>query len=148
MKSDLFIQNRKAKFEYFFVREAVAGVSLMGSEVKAIKDGLVSFVDSFCYFNGMELFLKGLNVGIQKNSTAYKHEPLRERKLLLTKKELNKWRSELIDGLTIIPTRIFVGDNGYIKIGIALAKGKKTYDKKETLKNRDIEKQTKRELNR
>ena len=148
MEKSINIQNRKAKFEYHFVSTMVAGMVLEGSEVKGIREGLVSFVDSFCYFKDGELFLKGINIGNPKYAVGYKHDPLRERKLLLSKKELKKWESELDNSVTIVPINIFTNERGFIKVGIALAKGKKLYDKRETIKKRDIEKETKRELNR
>lgn len=148
MERSVNIQNRKAKFEYHYVKTEVAGIVLEGTEVKGIREGLVSFVDSFCYFKDGELFLKGINIGNPKYAVGYQHDPLRERKLLMSKKELRKWQSDLDTSLTIIPTAIFTNSKGFIKVGIALAKGKKLYDKKETIKNRDIEKEIKREMNK
>ena len=148
MESRVNISNRKAGFEYYFISREIAGLQLLGTEVKGIKEGLVSFVDSFCYFNKNELFLKGLNIGNPKYATSYLHDPLRERKLLLNKQELKKLSSSMIDGATIVPVKIFTSDKGFIKIEIALAKGKKNFDKRETIKARDIAKETKRELNK
>jgi len=148
MEKAINIQNRKARFEYHFIKTEVAGIVLQGTEVKGIREGLVSFVDSFCYFKDGELFLKGINIGNPKYAVGYQHDPLRERKLLMSKKELKKWLGELDNSITIIPTNIFTNERGFIKIGIALAKGKKLYDKKKTIKERDIQKEIKRDLSR
>ena len=148
MEKGINIQNRKAGFEYHFVERLVAGVVLQGTEVKGVMEGLVSFVDSFCYFNRGELYLKGINIGLPKYARLDQHDPLRERKLLLNKKELVKLAGRLQDSKTIIPIKVFTNERGKIKVEIALAIGKKNYDKKETIKARDIEKETKRELNR
>ena len=148
MEKNVNIQNRKAGFEYHFVERYVAGVVLQGTEVKGIREGLVSFVDSFCYFSKGELYLKGINIGLPKYARMDQHDPLRERKLLLSKKELAKLEGRLQDSKTIIPIKVFTNERGKIKVEIALAVGKKNYDKRETIKQRDIEKETKRELNR
>ena len=147
MEQNININNRKAGFEYHFLVREIAGMVLLGTEVKGIREGLVSFVDSFCYFKENELFIKGINIGNPKGTTSFNHDPVRERKLLLTKKELKKLHKGLIDSKTIIPIRIFTNPKGKIKIEIALALGKKLYDKKETIKKRDLEKQTKKEIN-
>lgn len=148
MENNVNIQNRKAVYEYHFVERFVAGIVLQGTEVKGIREGLVSFVDSFCYFSKSELYLKGINIGIPKYARIDQHNPLRERKLLLNKKELVKLESRLQDNKTIVPITVFTNERGKIKVEIALAIGKKNYDKKESIKQRDIEKETKRELNR
>jgi len=148
MEKNVNIQNRKAGFEYHFVERFVAGVVLQGTEVKGIREGLVSFVDSFCYFSKGELWLKGINIGLPKYARIDQHDPLRERKLLLNKKELAKLEDRLLDSKTIIPIKVFTNERGKIKVEIALAQGKKNYDKKDVIKQRDIEKEIKRELNR
>lgn len=132
----LEITNRRAKYEYHFIDEYQAGIVLMGSEVKTIKIGKVSIVDSFCYFKGDELFIKNFNV--TEMSTSYTHEPNREKKLLLKKKELKKLKSDLTKGLTIIPYKVYVNDKGLIKVKIVLAKGKKNWDKRNDIKEKDI----------
>ena len=137
IKVKVAIMNRKAKHDYSFLRTIVAGLQLVGTEVKAIKDSRVSFVDSYCVFLGNELYLKNLNVSAP--GTAYTHDATRDRKLLITRRELDKLQKELTNGLTIIPYRIFENERGLLKIEIALAKGKKLYDKRETIKKRDIE---------
>lgn len=138
------IVNRKASFDYTFIEKYTAGVVLLGSEVKSIRESKVSMVDAFCYFSNGELILKGLNVTPGLN--AFQHEPLREKKLLLKKRELKKMESNIDKGISIIPVRIFLSERGLIKIEIALAKGKKTWDKKESTKERDIKRETDREL--
>jgi SsrA-binding protein len=138
------VVNKKARFDYEFLRTEVAGIQLMGSEVKAINDGKISLVDSFCVFISDELFLVGSN--IPGNNTAYSHEPIRHRKLLLKKRELIKLRRELVKGLTIVPYKIFKNERGMYKIEIALARGKKNYDKRNTIKERDIDRETSKNL--
>ena len=144
MKKPVNINNRKARFDYEFIRTLTAGMQLMGSEVKSIKDSRVSFVDSYCYFKDKELFLKNLNV--TPISATYTHEPARERKLLLNRRELKKLESDMDKGMTIVPFRIFTNERGLIKIDIALAKGKRTFDKKEKIKEADIKRDTKRSI--
>lgn len=130
------IKNRKAFFDYFFLKEYVAGVQLSGTEVKSIRNGKISLADSFCYFNSGELFLKGVNISSTEDS--FSHDPLRNRKLLLKRKELKKLENSLEKGLTIIVKRIFSNDRGLIKIEIALSKGKKNFDKRSSIKERDL----------
>lgn len=135
MINNVNITNRKVKFEYEFVETYVAGIQLVGSEVKAIRNGKVSLVDTFCIFNDGELFVR--NINIPSDGTAFSHNPIRERKLLLNRKELKSLSKNLIDGLTVIPYRLFTNGKGLIKIEIVLAKGKKIYDKRESIKKRD-----------
>jgi len=144
MNKKVSILNRKAKYEYTFIRTLSAGMQLTGSEVKAIRDSRVSFVDSYCIFNNGELFLKSLNISAPAKGVS--HEPTRERKLLLKRKELNKLERDLDTGITIIPYHIYENDRGILKIEIALAKGKKLYDKKDSIKERDIKKQIEKDL--
>lgn len=128
--------NKKAKFEYEFIRTEVAGMQLSGSEVKSIKDGKISMTEAFCVFVDGELYVK--NINITGNGTAYSHEPTRDRKLLLKKKELVKLQKDLIKGFTIVPYKIFKNERNVFKIEIALARGKKLHDKRATIKERDI----------
>jgi len=139
MKNQVNVVNRKAKFEYEFIDTYTAGVVLTGVEVKFIRDGRLSFVDSFCAFIGGELFVRNLSISGTGNDNIK-----RDRKILLKKRELARLQKELIKGLTIIPYRLFLNEKGLIKIEVILAKGKKLYDKRETIKARDIE----REINR
>ena len=140
----IHIVNKKAKFEYFFERTENAGMVLFGSEVKAIRNGKCSLVDAFCSFENGELFIRGMNIPNEGN--AFSHDPTRSRKLLLKKKELNKLEKDLVKGLTIIPYRIFENDYGILKIEISLAKGKKLYDKRNTIKERDLDREQKKDL--
>jgi len=144
MKKPVNINNRKARFDFEFIRTLTAGIQLTGSEVKSIKDNRVSFVDSYCYFRDKELFLKNLNV--TPISAIYTHEPARERKLLLNRRELKKLESDMDRGMTIVPFRIFTNEKGLIKIDIALAKGKRTFDKRASIKEKDIDRDTKRSI--
>jgi SsrA-binding protein len=136
------ILNRKAKFEYTFIDTYTAGICLLGTEVKAIKSGKTSMVDSYCIFNNGELWVKGL--GITPGPGSFQHEAFRDRKLLLRKKELKKLSSSLDKGLTIIPVKIFSDERNRLKMEIALAKGKKLYDKRESIKKKDIERDLRR----
>lgn len=143
-KKQVNIVNRKAKFEYEFIRTVVAGIQLMGSEVKSIRDSRVDFSDSYCYFNSGELFIR--NLSITQMDSHYSHDAKRDRKLLLKRKELNKFEKDLVKNMTIVPYRIYETEKSRFKIEIALGRGKKLYDKRETIKNRDIERDTQKEI--
>ena len=133
MKDKIKIVNRKAKFEYEFLDKYEAGIVLIGVEVKFIRKGHLSFADSFCLFQDNELYLKNVSIsGIGNDNIK------RDRKLLLHRKELSKLQKQLIDGLTIVPYQIYENDRGIFKVEIVLAKGKKLYDKRETIKERDL----------
>ena len=136
MKTHVNIVNRKVKYEYIFIDTLVVGIQLMGSEVKSIRDGKVSLIDSYCYFINGELFLKGMNIPEYKIS--YSHEPIRDRKLLLKKKELIRLNKDLVKGLSLVPYRIFTTDRGLLKVEIILGRGKKLHDKRESIKEKDI----------
>ena len=136
MEKEVHIQNRKARYDYHFIEQYVAGIELLGTEVKSIKSGKVSLVDSFCIFDKGELFVKGVN--ITPIGQFFVHEPLRIRKLLLHRKELNKLEKNLLEGRTIVITSL-KSVRGRIKCCIALAQGKKEYDKRETIKKRESE---------
>lgn len=140
----IHIVNKKAKFEYFFERTENAGMVLIGSEVKAIRNGKCSLVDAFCSFENGEIFIRGMNIPNEGN--AFSHDPTRSRKLLLKRKELNKLEKDLVKGLTIIPYRIYENDYGLLKIEISLAKGKKLYDKRNTIKERDLDREQKKDI--
>lgn len=142
MKNQINIVNKRAKFEYEFIRTEIGGIVLMGSEVKSIRDGKISLAESFCTFIDGELYLRNANVSEMLSD--FTHKSNQDRKILLKRQELGKLQKELIKGLTIVPYRVFLNEKGLIKIEIALAKGKKLYDKRETIKQRDIE----REINR
>jgi SsrA-binding protein len=142
MKNQVNIVNKRAKFEYEFIRTEVGGIMLMGSEVKSIRDGKISLSESFCTFINGELFLR--NANISEMSSDYTHKSNQDRKILLKRKELSRLQKELIKGLTIVPYRVFLNDKGLIKIEVVLAKGKKLYDKRETIRARDIEREISR----
>ncbi len=141
------IENRRAKFDYQFLEKLVAGMVLTGTEVKSIREGKAALSDSYCYFRNGELYIKNMHIAEYSEGTHYNHEPNRERKLLLSKAELNKLQKKLKDqGLTVIPIRLFISQSGYAKLEIALAKGKKEFDKRESIKKRDTEREINRKL--
>lgn len=135
MKDKVYIQNRKASFDYTFIQDYTAGIQLQGSEVKQIRKGKVSIVDSYCFFQDDELFVKGLKISC--NEEAFSHDPDQIKKLLLKKKELKKLKNDLIEGMTIVVKSIFSTERGLLKISIALAKGKKNFDKRSSIKERE-----------
>jgi len=137
------IKNRKASFDYFFLEEFVAGIELFGSEVKSIINGKASLVDSFCYIEKGEVFIMGMNI---TPMGSFSHEPLRKRRLLLKKKEIKKIERELTDGITIIVKKLFSNQKGKIKVEIAIAKGKKNYDKRQSIKEREISREIRKIL--
>jgi len=141
----LLSKNKKVRFEYNILKEYTAGVKLLGSEIKPIKNSLSTINESYCYLKDGEIFIKGMNVPLT-NDGAYVHKPLRDRKLLLNKKEISNIESQIGQkGLTIVVLSINQTKTGLIKVKIATAKGKKLYDKRDTLKKRDIDIQIKRE---
>jgi SsrA-binding protein len=136
--------NKKVKFEYTFIDTYVTGIKLIGSEVKSIRLGKVSLVDTYCYFSKGELYLKGLN--ISETNVAYSHTAIRDRKLLLKRKQLNKLENEILKGLSIVPYKIFINDRGLVKVEIVLGKGKKLWDKRDSIKERDINRDMMRDI--
>ena len=145
MKNNIVIKNRKAKFEYEFLDTYVAGIKLAGTEIKSIRAGKASIAESFCEFQDHELYVINMNVQEYSHATHFNHNPKSERKLLLQRRELRKLEKEVKNsGLTIIPLKLFINDRGLAKLQIALAKGKKLYDKRETIKDRE----SKRRLDR
>ena len=132
------IRNKRASFDYELIERFAAGVQLVGTEIKSIRQGKANLADSYCYFVKGELWLKGLRVSEYFYGTYNNHIPDRDRKLLLKKKELQKLeRKTKESGLTIVPVKIFLNDRGFAKVEIALARGKKMHDKRETLKHKD-----------
>ncbi len=130
--------NRRASFEYFFLETYTVGMVLFGTEVKSIRQNKLNLTDSYCLIHEGELYVRNLHISPYEKSNHFNHEPLRDRKLLLRKKELKRLNLKLKDqGLTIIPKRLFINEMGLVKLEIALAKGKKLYDKRETIKERD-----------
>lgn len=145
MSDTINIKNKKAYFEFEFIDKYVAGIQLTGTEIKSIRESKVNMNDGWCYFQKNELWIKNLNISTYDKGTHYNHEPLRPRKLLLNKKELKKLQDKIKDkGLTVIPLRLFINDRGFAKLEIALAKGKKIHDKRNTIKEREA----KREMGR
>jgi len=143
--SDIKIRNKRAEFEYFFLEKFTAGLVLRGTEIKSIRDGKVNITDAYCTFFNNELFVKNMHIAEYRFGTYLNHQPKDDRKLLLNKKELRKLELRSKDkGLTIIPTLLFVDERGYAKLNIALAKGKKSYDKRETIKEKDIRREMSR----
>ncbi|WP_203293008.1 SsrA-binding protein SmpB [Luteirhabdus pelagi] len=132
------IKNRKARYEYEILDKYVAGIVLAGTEIKAIREGKASIAESFCEFQNNELFVINMTVQEYSHATDFNHQPKSERKLLLNRNELKKLEKEVRNsGLTIIPLRLFTNDRGLAKLQIALCKGKKEYDKRETIKKRE-----------
>lgn len=140
------IRNKRATFDYEFLETYTAGIVLVGTEIKSIRAGKVSLQDSYCYFSGTDLYVRGMNVATYFWASRWgAHEPLRDRKLLLNKKELRHlFQQNKTKGLTIVPVKMFISDEGYAKLVIALAKGKKEFDKRESIKEKDIRREMER----
>jgi SsrA-binding protein len=141
------IRNRSAYHEYFIEEKYDAGMVLAGTEVKSIREGKLSFADSFCIFFKSELWVRNLHIAEYRLGTTNNHLAVHDRKLLLNRRELKKLENKLKDkGYTIIPLRVFFSEKGLVKMEIGLARGKKLYDKRETIKNRDTQREIKRFL--
>jgi SsrA-binding protein len=139
------IKNRRASFEYSFIEKYIAGIQLTGTEIKSIRAGQANINDAYCVFIKDELYVKHMHIAEYDKGTYNNHEPKRDRKLLLQSKEIKKLKNKLQDvGVTIIPIRLFISEKGFAKLEIALAKGKKIHDKRESIKERDIDRQLKR----
>jgi SsrA-binding protein len=139
------IKNRQAYFEYFFDDKYVAGIVLTGTEVKSLREGKANFNDSYCIFNKGELYIRSFHISEYSHGTVNNHDPIRERKLLLNKRELKKLQAKIKEkGYTIIPLRLFFNEKNLVKLEIGLGKGKKLHDKRETIKQRDTERELKR----
>lgn len=140
------IRNKRASFDYEFIETYTAGIVLVGTEIKSIRAGKVSLQDAYCYFSGAEMYVRGMNVATYFWASRWgAHEPLRDRKLLLTKRELRHlFQQNKQKGLTIIPVKLFISDEGFAKLVIALARGKKEYDKRESIKEKDIRREMER----
>lgn len=143
--SPVNIRNKKASFEYFFVDTFTAGIVLTGTEIKSIRMGKASLVDTFCYINNGEIWVKGMNISPYFYGSYNNHESKRDRKLLLNKREIKNLQEATKQvGFTIVPTLLFIDDHGRAKLDIALCRGKKEFDKRQTLK----EKEDRREMDR
>ena len=139
------IKNKQAYFEYFIDDKYVAGIVLTGTEVKSLREGKASFNDSYCIFNKGELWIRSFHISEYSHGTVNNHDPIRERKLLLNKRELKKLQAKIKEkGYTIIPLRLFFNEKNLVKLEIGLGKGKKLHDKRETIKQRDTERELKR----
>ena len=137
-KSPVQIKNKKASFEYFFMETFTAGIVLTGTEIKSIRMGKASLVDTFCFINNGEIWVKGMNISPYFYGSYNNHEAKRDRKLLLNKREIHKLQEATKQiGYTIVPTLVFIDKNGRAKMDIALAKGKKEFDKRQTLKEKE-----------
>lgn len=139
MQNKINIKNKRARFEYELLDTYTAGIVLAGTEIKSLRSGRASISESFCEFNDRgELFVINMQIDEYSHASHFNHRPKAERKLLLNKRELNKLAKEVkTSGLTIVPLKVFINDRGLAKMNIALAKGKKLYDKRETIKDRD-----------
>ncbi|MBS4013827.1 MAG: SsrA-binding protein SmpB [Bacteroidetes bacterium] len=145
MSNSVNIKNKKASFEFFLLEKFTSGIVLTGTEIKSIRKGKVSINEAYCSFIDGELFIINMHIAEYEYGTYNNHEPKRNRKLLLNKRELRKLKSKLDEkGLTLVPTFLYINAKGFAKVEIALAKGKKLYDKRETLKQKD----TQREMDR
>jgi len=141
---NISIRNKKASFNYILIEKLEVGIELQGSEIKSIREGKVSLQEAHCIVIRGELFVRSMNIAIYKESSIYNHEPTRERKLLLSKKEIERFRAKSEEkGLTIIPTKLYVIKRGIAKMEIALAQGKKLHDKRESMKKKDHDRELK-----
>lgn len=149
MASDLNIKNKKAYFEYHILEEFVAGVKLLGTEIKSIREGKANINDAFCAFLNNQLYVRNMHIAEYSHGSFYNHEAKRDRVLLLNKKELSKLKAKSEEkGFTIIPLKIFISDRGFAKLVIGLAQGKKLFDKRESIKERDTKIELQRVLKR
>ena len=145
-KSKVEIKNRRASFDYEFIETLQAGIVLTGTEIKSIRAGKASLVDAFCYFNNGELYVKNMHVAEYYWGTWGKHDPRRDRKLLLKRRELVKLsRSVKEKGMTDVAVKLYIADNGYAKLLIALARGKKEYDKRHAIREKDLRRELERQ---
>lgn len=136
--SDIVIRNKKAHHDYEFLEKFVAGIRLTGTEIKSIRLGKATIVDAYCFFSKGEMFIRGMHIAEYWWGNMNNHDPLRERKLLLTARELRKIERKVKEtGLTVIPLKVFLNERGLAKVEIAISKGKKEYDKRQTLKSKD-----------
>ena len=148
-KSSIQIRNKRASFDYEFIETYDAGIVLVGTEIKSLRAGKASLQDAFCYFANGELYVKGMNIATYFWGSWNGHEPMRDRKLLLTKRELRHLAQAVkAKGLTIVAVKLYIADNGYAKLRIALARGKKEYDKRHDIAKRDAERRMQQAVRR
>ncbi|MBR1522394.1 MAG: SsrA-binding protein SmpB [Bacteroidales bacterium] len=144
-KSSIQVKNRRASYDYEFLETYTAGIRLVGTEIKSIRAGKVSLQDAYCFFSGGELYVRGMNIAQYHWGSWGQHEPVRDRKLLLNRRELRHLLAEdKKKGLTIVAVRLFISEGGYAKLVIALAKGKHEYDKRESIKAKDVRREMER----
>ena len=137
-KSDILIKNRKAFFNYQITDKYIAGIMLLGTEIKSIRESAVNLSNSFCSIENDNIIVKGIQISEYLHGNINNHDPLRDRKLLLNKKEIRQIKKKVFEKkLSIIPTKLFVNKRGFAKVELGLGKGKKEYDKRETIKKRD-----------
>ena len=138
MEQNIYIKNKKAYFEYHILDKYIAGIKLLGTEIKSIREGKANINDAFCTFINGQLYVRNLHIAEYSYGSFYNHEAKRDRILLLNKKELKKLQTRGEEkGLTIVPLALFISERGFAKLEIGLAQGKKTFDKRETMKERD-----------
>ncbi len=143
--NDIHIKNRKASYEYELIEKFEAGIILKGTEIKSIREGKASVQEAYCFLKDGEAFVKGMNIASYLQASFNSHEQTRDRKLLLKKKELRRLKSKTEEkGLTIVPVRLFINKRGFAKLEIALARGKKLFDKRDAIKKKDQERELKR----
>lgn len=143
--NNIQIKNRKASYEYEFLDKYEAGIVLKGTEIKSLREGKASVQEAYCYINNEELFIKGMNISPYTNSSFQNHQIDRERKLLVKKREIEKIKAKTEEkGLTIVPVRIFINKRGFAKLEIAVARGKKLFDKRDSIKKKDQDRELKR----
>lgn len=146
-ENNINIKNKQASYEYVFIDKYIAGIQLTGTEIKSIREGKANISDAFCVFNRNELFIRNMSISAYFNGTYNNVPEKRDRKLLLNRQELNKLHGKLKDqGLTVIPLRLFINEKGFAKLEIALAKGKKLFDKRADIKKKDTEREISRRL--
>jgi len=147
LEKDVQIKNKRASFEFTLMDRYECGIQLMGSEIKSIRQGKASIVEAYCFIHNDEIWVKNMNVSEYKEASLNNHLPKRERKLLLRKNEIEKIISKLKNkGFTLIPTLLYINENGFAKLQIHIAKGKKLYDKRESLKTKDATREMARKL--
>ena len=141
MEKSVNIKNRKAGYEYELIDKYIAGIQLQGTEIKSIRESKASISEAYCLFIKTELWIRNMDISEYSHGNIHNHEPKRDRKLLLTQQELDKLRKKIgKKGLSIVPTRLFIGKRGFAKLDIAIARGKKMHDKRESIKQKDAKK--------